>query len=375
MKNQIITRDARNELNQPVVRAKLPIEAHATMVTALTVELDRILAIRQRMERLRHKVLYGDASVEEREAYHVKFVAVWHQLPSDISALENILNTWTNKKQFQVLAGMVAGSFTNSGRLERDFWLNAVWLAITCQRTENGNPIGGEPVSAPLLAKAVIRLCQTQKFLPSPAEFYEAILAERESLEELLNQTSQGSLVSLAKIKPPSLPVSFTDEEMKKLEQSDYRAPDLAIQIAAGDFMAELSTTADRKAAILVAVSRRLGLPQKLENERRSEAERKLKIEHCLQLLLAGCEREDRGRKTSISLRPLSPDLTGGHFAMSTIQEAAEQALAIIESWPDDVARRRVLASIQQIGWWRKWWRAASVHAEEVDATILLLDS
>jgi hypothetical protein len=115
-------------------------------------------------------------------------------------------------------------------------------------------------------------------------------------------------------------------------------------------------------------------LPQELErekqeNDKRWEAERKLKIEHCLQLLLTGCEREDKGRKTRILLRPLSPDLTGGRFVISEIDEAAGQALAIIESWPDDVARRRVLVSIQQIGWWQKWWRAAGENAEEVGAT------
>jgi hypothetical protein len=108
---------------------------------------------------------------------------------------------------------------------------------------------------------------------------------------------------------------------------------------------------------------------EKQENEKRLEAETKLKIEQCLQLLLAGCEREDRGKRMRIRLRSLSPDLTGDHFHISIIQQAAEQALAMIESWPDEVARRQVLASIQQIGWWQKWWRAGGENVEELGAT------
>jgi hypothetical protein len=90
MKNQIATtRDAGNELNRPSGRAKLPIEAHATMVIALTVELDRILAIRPQMERLRRKIVGTDVPVQERDASHAEFLAAKHQLPSDIASLDS----------------------------------------------------------------------------------------------------------------------------------------------------------------------------------------------------------------------------------------------------------------------------------------------
>jgi hypothetical protein len=233
-------------------RPQLPIDAHATMCAALTAEIRRIFKKRQRMTDLKKQIRETDATSEKRDAALIKFLVERGPLPDDIALVELMLSTWATKDQFRVLAGMVASSFANSARLEKDFWLNSVWMTLTCEHIENGELVGGVPVSDTVLALAVTRLCRTAKFVPAPAEFYEAVCTERENLEGLLNGTSENSLVRLATKKPPPVSVSFTNEEIEELEEG-YTAYDESRTtrgLADGDFKSEL-TTASRKDAII----------------------------------------------------------------------------------------------------------------------------
>jgi hypothetical protein len=109
-------------------------------------------------------------------------------------------------------------------------------------------------VSEVVLVLAVMRLCRTATFLPAPAEFYEAVRTERENLEDLLNESIEGSLVWLAK-SSPAVPIHFTDEEIQELEREchfcrgDYTFRSALVELEMG-FMPELPTV-KRKAAIV----------------------------------------------------------------------------------------------------------------------------
>jgi hypothetical protein len=122
------------------------------------------------------------------------------QFIPDTVTLYDILTKPATKAQLKSLGGILPGVYGKGESVDQ--WLAGIFVVLTCREFDSdGDLLVAEPISAPVMAKAIIKLLNESKFLPAPCEFYDACCAVRRGVQRL-----RGEIVRLAKLPPPRLP-------------------------------------------------------------------------------------------------------------------------------------------------------------------------
>jgi hypothetical protein len=196
---------------------RLPIDALATMLDAVTTELEaithRVHAASQLSDALnafhdRHPKftqLDVPAAIDRLNAIRAQFIA-------DNVTLTDILSEPVPKTQLKVLAGALPKIFGKTDVTHEDHWLAGVFALFSCRDLVSescGVPnipddvpkLVSEPISAPVLAKAIVKMLRHATFMPAPSEFYATCLKVRRHVGQLRDEIRR-----LAALPPPRLP-------------------------------------------------------------------------------------------------------------------------------------------------------------------------
>ncbi len=200
-------------MNEIVTNAKplaennrLAIDAPAAAFNALTAKLE---AITSRVHSANRLIGALDRASWDRNSKYSKLDApaaiaklndLRAQFIPDTVTLHDMLTKPATKAQLKSLRGILPGVYGKGESVDQ--WLAGVFVVLTCREFDSdGELLVAEPISAPVMAKAIIKLLNESKFLPAPCEFYEACCAVRRGVQRLRDE-----IVKLAALPPPRLP-------------------------------------------------------------------------------------------------------------------------------------------------------------------------
>jgi hypothetical protein len=175
--------------------------AVAHTVTALTSSL---IEIRDRLARARS--LHGSLAkarsrhggwdnksppltADQQTAIVAKLGELQAQFTDDDTKLVRALETWAPANQITSLVGVMALGYPVRNGASSGY-AGVLLAALVAEDLEDSGTIGftrAEPISAPVIALAITRICQVDnKFLPSPSEFRHECLEARKRVSFLL---------------------------------------------------------------------------------------------------------------------------------------------------------------------------------------------
>jgi hypothetical protein len=200
-------------MNEIVTNAKplvennrLAMDAPAAAFNALSAKLE---AITSRVHGASRLIAALDRASWDRNSKYSKLDApaaiaklndLRAQFIPDTVALDDMLTEPATKAQLKSLAGILPGVYGKGESVDQ--WLAGVFVVLTCREFDSdGDLLVADPISAPIMAKAIIKLLNASKFLPAPCEFYDACSAVRRGVRRLRDE-----IIRLAKLPPPRLP-------------------------------------------------------------------------------------------------------------------------------------------------------------------------
>jgi hypothetical protein len=196
--NEIVTN------TKPLVETnRLEMDAPATAFNALTTKLEAITSRVHSADKLsvaldraswdRNSKLDAPSAIAKLNDLRAQFIP-------DTVTLDDILTKPATKAQLKSLAGILPGVYGKGEGVDQ--WPAGVFVVLTCREFDSdGDLLVADPISAPVMAKAIIKLLNESKFLPAPCEFYDACSAVRRGVRRLRDEISR-----LAKLPPPRLP-------------------------------------------------------------------------------------------------------------------------------------------------------------------------